>query len=74
LFDIVMQFTVFTSIPDSDLKHRIAAEMCRLPKPDDQLIWYDYQNNKPRNPNVRGVGKPEKSGPGSPATWWTCGA
>jgi hypothetical protein len=54
-----MQFTVFTSILDGDLKRKIAREMCRVLKPDGQIIWYDYQYNNPRNPNVRGVGKSE---------------
>lgn len=58
-FDIVSQFVVFTSILDSTLKQRIAAEMLRVVKPSGMILWYDFRVNNPRNPNVRGVGKAE---------------
>jgi ubiquinone/menaquinone biosynthesis C-methylase UbiE len=56
-FDIVMQFTVFTSILDKDMKKKIAEEMLRVLKPDGIILWYDYYVNNPRNPDVRGVKK-----------------
>ena len=59
LFDIVMQFTVFTSILDNDMKRQIASEMLRILKPDGVIIWYDYHVNNPKNPDVRGVKKKE---------------
>lgn len=49
-FDIVMQFTVFTSIFDPEMKRNIAHEMLRVLKPDGIIIWYDYHVNNPRNP------------------------
>jgi len=58
-FDIVMQFTVFTSILDSRMKRKIASEMFRVLKPTGILIWYDYHMNNPKNPDVRGVKKKE---------------
>jgi len=58
-FDIVMQFTVFTSILDYSLKQKIAQEMLRVLKPDGIIIWYDYWISKPTNPDVKGVGKRE---------------
>lgn len=58
-FDIIMQFTVFTSIFDDQMKHNIAGEMIRVLKPSGIIIWYDYHMNNPRNPDVRGVKKKE---------------
>jgi len=58
-FDIVMQFTVFTSILDYSMKQKIAQEMLRVLKPDGIIIWYDYWISKPTNPDVKGVGKRE---------------
>lgn len=58
-FDLVLQSTVFTSILDEQVKQRIAAEMVRVLRPDGLLLWYDYHFNNPRNPDVRGVKKPE---------------
>jgi ubiquinone/menaquinone biosynthesis C-methylase UbiE len=58
-FDIVMQFTVFTSILDSGMKQKIASEMLRVLKADGTIIWYDYYVNNPRNPDVKGVKKKE---------------
>jgi ubiquinone/menaquinone biosynthesis C-methylase UbiE len=58
-FDIVMQFTVFTSILDGDMKTNIAAEMLRVLKTNGMILWYDYHMNNPRNPDVRGIKKKE---------------
>jgi len=58
-FDIVMQFTMFTSILDSLMKQRIAREMLRVLKPHGIILWYDYHVNNPRNPDVRGLKKKE---------------
>jgi ubiquinone/menaquinone biosynthesis C-methylase UbiE len=58
-FDLVFQSTVFTSILDSDLKRRVAAEMMRVIKPDGLILWYDYHVNNPWNNDVRGVKRRE---------------
>jgi ubiquinone/menaquinone biosynthesis C-methylase UbiE len=58
-FDMVMQFTVFTSILDSGMKQKIASEMLRVLKADGTIIWYDYYVNNPWNPDVKGVNKKE---------------
>jgi len=58
-FDVVSQFVVFTSILDSNLKQRIAAEMLRVVKPSGVILWYDFRVNNPRNRQVRGIGKSE---------------
>jgi ubiquinone/menaquinone biosynthesis C-methylase UbiE len=56
-FDIVMQFTVFTSILDKNMKKKIAEEMIRVLKPDGIILWYDFSFNNPRNPDVKRVSK-----------------
>lgn len=58
-FDLVLQSTVFTSILDSWMKQRIAAEMLRLLRPRGFVLWYDFHVNNPRNPDVRGIRKRE---------------
>lgn len=58
-FDIVMQFTVFTSILDYQMKEKIAQEMMRVLKSEGIIIWFDYHMDNPQNPDVRGVRKKE---------------
>jgi ubiquinone/menaquinone biosynthesis C-methylase UbiE len=59
LYDIVMQFTLFTSVLDDNIRQQIATEMLRVLKPDGVIIWYDYHVNNPKNPDVRAVKKKE---------------
>jgi SAM-dependent methyltransferase len=61
-FDVVLQFMVFSSILRPGVKHRIAAEMLRVLKPDGAILWYDARWGNPRNVNVRGVGAREIRG------------
>jgi SAM-dependent methyltransferase len=58
-FDIVCQFTVFTSVLDHELRERMAQEMLRVLRPSGFILWYDFFLNNPRNPSVRGIGKTE---------------
>lgn len=58
-FDIVTQFTVFTSILDAGMKRNTAKEMLRVVKPSGLILWYDYFVSKPTNPDVKGIGKRE---------------
>jgi ubiquinone/menaquinone biosynthesis C-methylase UbiE len=58
-FDLVLQFTLFTSILNDEVKCAIAAEMTRVLAPDGRILWYDFSFNNPRNPDVRGIGKRE---------------
>ncbi len=53
-FDLVLQFTVFSSILDDQMKASIAAEMMRVVKPDGLIIWYDFWLN-PKNDQTRGI-------------------
>lgn len=54
-YDLVTQFTVFTSILHDRVKRQIAAEMLRVLTPGGVVLWYDFRYNNPRNPNVRGI-------------------
>jgi ubiquinone/menaquinone biosynthesis C-methylase UbiE len=58
-FDIVISFTLFTSILDVEMKQNVAAEVLRVLRPGGIVLWYDYHINNPRNPDVRGVSKKE---------------
>jgi ubiquinone/menaquinone biosynthesis C-methylase UbiE len=58
-FDIVIQFTVFTSVLDSTMKNKISKEMLRVLKTGGSILWYDFHVNNPDNPDVKGVNKKE---------------
>lgn len=58
-FDLILQFTVFSSILDMSVKERIAGEMLRVLKDGGVILWYDLCVNNPQNPNVKGLRKPE---------------
>ncbi|MGB7846866.1 MAG: class I SAM-dependent methyltransferase, partial [Candidatus Acidiferrum sp.] len=60
-FDLVLQFTVFTSILDSQMRRKVATEMSRVLKPGGAILWYDYFVSNPYNPDVRGVTRMEIS-------------
>lgn len=53
--DLVLQFTVFSSILDDALQQRVAAAMWAWLKPGGAVVWYDFTVDNPRNPDVRGV-------------------
>ncbi|MCU1309730.1 MAG: uncharacterized protein JWO20_855 [Candidatus Angelobacter sp.] len=56
-FDLVCQFTVFTSILERDLQARIASEMLRVKREDGLILWYDFCVDNPWNPDVKGVNR-----------------
>lgn len=58
-FDVISQFTVFSSILDANLKRRVASEMLRVLKEDGCILWYDFFVRDPRNKDVRGITKRE---------------
>jgi len=58
-FDLVTQFTLFTSVLNPVVKQSIAREMLRILKPGGAVLWYDFAVNNPHNPNVRGIGARE---------------
>jgi ubiquinone/menaquinone biosynthesis C-methylase UbiE len=57
-FDIVLQFTVFSSILDAKMKESLALEMLRVLKADGMILWYDFYIN-PRNRDTRGIRRHE---------------
>jgi hypothetical protein len=53
-FDLLLQFTVFSSILDPAIWHAMAQEMLRLLRPNGAIVWYDFWLN-PTNPQTRGI-------------------
>lgn len=53
-FDLVLQFTVFSSVLDDPLKTSLASEMLRVLLPGGLILWYDFWLN-PTNPQTRGI-------------------
>lgn len=53
--DLVLQYTVFSSLLDDALQQRLAACMWRWLRPGGAVLWYDFTWDNPRNPDVRGV-------------------
>ena len=58
-FDLVMQFTVFTSVAEAELRRVIAQEMVRVLRPGGAIIWYDFAYTNPWNSNVKKVTRRE---------------
>jgi ubiquinone/menaquinone biosynthesis C-methylase UbiE len=55
-FDMVTQFTVFTSIVNAEVKAAVAGEMLRVLRPDGIILWYDFRYSNPGNKDVQGIG------------------
>jgi ubiquinone/menaquinone biosynthesis C-methylase UbiE len=54
-FDLVLQFTVFSSILEASMKTHVANELMRvLRKPHGAILWYDFWLN-PSNKQTRGI-------------------
>lgn len=53
-FDLVLQYTVFSSILDMHKKIELAKEMLRVLKPGGMILWYDFWIN-PMNKQTRGI-------------------
>jgi SAM-dependent methyltransferase len=56
-FDLVFQFTLFTSVLDEQIRRTIAAEIRRVLRSRGYFIWYDFAYSNPKNPHVRGIGR-----------------
>ena len=54
-FDLVMLFTVFSSILDRDMAQNVSAEVQRVLKTNGVVLWYDFRFNNPYNPHVHGM-------------------
>ncbi len=53
-FDLVLQYTVFSSVLDSAIKQKLAQEMCRVVRPGGLILWYDFWLN-PTNRQTKGI-------------------
>jgi len=55
VFDLVVQYTVFSSILDDDVRAHLAREILRvLRRPSGMILWYDFWLN-PVNEHTRGI-------------------
>jgi SAM-dependent methyltransferase len=57
-FDLVLAFTLFTSIPDPAERTAVASEVRRVLRPGGALLWYDFWIN-PLNRETRALGLAE---------------
>lgn len=53
-FDLVLQYTAFTSILVDAVKNNMAKEALRVLKPQGIIVWYDFWTN-PTNKQTRGI-------------------
>jgi len=60
-FDLVLLFTVLSSILDSRMAANLCAEVIRVLKPEGAIVLYDFRFHNPYNPNVRGMTRRELS-------------
>ncbi|MGO8930982.1 MAG: class I SAM-dependent methyltransferase [Limisphaerales bacterium] len=61
-FDLVLAFTVFSSILELEFARQVAHEMRRVLKPGGAVVHYDFIYDNPWNANVRGVKRAEVEG------------
>lgn len=55
-FDLVVTFTVLSSVLDPGLRDQLAAELCRVLRPGGHVLWYDMRYPS-GNRNVRPIGR-----------------
>ncbi len=53
--DVMIVFTVFSSILDRAVADEVAAEIRRVVRPRGRVVWYDLRRDNPRNAEVRGL-------------------
>jgi ubiquinone/menaquinone biosynthesis C-methylase UbiE len=51
--DVVLLFTVLSSVPEDAVRRRICAEAARVTRAGGVVVLYDMVRPNPRNPNVR---------------------
>lgn len=60
-FEVILQFTAFSSILDMTVKEMLAREMLRVLKEGSLIFWYNFIVKGASNPDVRGLRKREIS-------------
>lgn len=70
-FDVVVMSTVLSSVPDAEVRARIASESDRVLRPGGAVLWYDMRLPSPRNRSVSPLtrGRVERLFEGYAATW-----
>jgi SAM-dependent methyltransferase len=58
-FDLVLLFTVFTSILSRPMALNISREVTRILRSGGAIVWYDFRVKSPFNPHVRSISKRE---------------
>jgi ubiquinone/menaquinone biosynthesis C-methylase UbiE len=53
--DVMVAFTLFSSILDQGMARSVAAEMARTMRGGGSVVWYDLRRDNPRNAEVRGM-------------------
>ena len=53
-FDLVLQYTAFSSVMDNAIRREMASDMLRVLQPKGFILWYDFWIN-PTNPQTRGI-------------------
>ncbi len=56
--DLILTFTVFSSILDDQMAEGVANEAIRVLKPGGAILWYNFRFDNPYNRNTRGMDKP----------------
>jgi SAM-dependent methyltransferase len=56
-FDLVLLFTVFSSVLEDGMAHNVGGEVRRVLGPGGAVLWYDFRYDNPWNHNVRGMTK-----------------
>jgi SAM-dependent methyltransferase len=56
-FDLVIQFTVFSSILLDQMQVELANNLMHFLRKDGYILWYDFLYRNPRNASVRGCSK-----------------
>jgi ubiquinone/menaquinone biosynthesis C-methylase UbiE len=56
-FDLVLFYTVFSSVLDPGMQRQMADETMRVLKPGGAVVWYDLRVPNPNNKNTRPLGR-----------------
>lgn len=56
-FDLVVAFTVFSSVRNERLAQRMADEVDRVLQPGGAVLWYDMRWRNPANPHTRAMAR-----------------